>query len=503
MSKPTVSEQTLLAVLAGMAEKAKHKTTYKDVDIAHSDETGQIVLPLDMSKREAIEWLERSDEQDNLMVAIAVDFDAFPIDGAVCLHRVLKEVYGWSNMQPTPGFFGPSPPAMFDAYVSHDELVQVLWGQMNLPGIQGFLQTSTRWDGKRLKFQISGQVQRRHEGAVRELCAKVREELRLRSIYRGKAFRMSFRPDDRDGDPTEGGYKFDPRNCPRFIKPSATAMKDLVFNEDTQELVETALYAPIRHSEDLRNAHIPLKRGVMLEGPYGTGKSLCATAVATLCMDNQWTFLYCENALDLDLALSMAQQYQPCVVFTEDIDTAVKMDRTEDVNRLLNILDGVTSKTDEIITVLTTNHVNNISKALMRPGRMDAVIPVRPPDARSAVTLIRQYGNGQVIGDEDDLLEAVGPMVGFNAAVFRELVDRSRIAAISRHGEWHPGLKITPDDILRTGKLMQHQLHLLEEKEVAKADPMAVFGHQVGKQIGEALRETKLTMQPDSELLTD
>ena len=149
-----------------------------------------------------------------------------------------------------------------------------------------------------------------------------------------------------------------------------------------------------------------MKRGVLLGGKYGTGKTLAATVAARLAQDNGITYVYTPRADELGDAIAFAKQYQSpaCVVFCEDIDRQVTGQRTVAMDDILNILDGVDTKTDNIITVLTTNHLDNVNQAMLRPGRLDAIINVETPDAYTAERLVRHYG-GEAINAAEDLTE--------------------------------------------------------------------------------------------------
>jgi SpoVK/Ycf46/Vps4 family AAA+-type ATPase len=73
---------------------------------------------------------------------------------------------------------------------------------------------------------------------------------------------------------------------------------------------------------------VPLKRGVLLEGPYGTGKTLTAFVTAKKCVENGWTFIMLDRVAALKEALTFARMYAPAVVFAEDIDRSVEGERT-------------------------------------------------------------------------------------------------------------------------------------------------------------------------------
>src|SRR5690606_20126549 len=120
-------------------------------------------------------------------------------------------------------------------------------------------------------------------------------------------------------------------------------------------------------------------------------------------VQNGITYLYVPRADELKDAIEFAKLYQnpASVVFCEDIDRVTKGERSVAMDDILNIIDGIDTKTANIMVVLTTNHMDNINPAMLRPGRLDAVIPVTPPDAKAVERLIRVYAKGAVRADED------------------------------------------------------------------------------------------------------
>jgi transitional endoplasmic reticulum ATPase len=481
----------LIRALSGATTK---KPTYKDVGVDWEAGRSSILLPEGMDENGAMEWLKRSRDQRETNVAINIDIDAYPLDGAVALATVLSNIYGWTNLVPTPGFFGPNPPSLLEVRTGPNTTQKVHWGRIVLPNIEGYLQTGARVDGNRLKFTLNGVVKRKHEEAARYVAEETRKEVRENSIYRGKAIKVSFRePNDDDLDEeTRMQNMLNLQRCPEFIDVSKVRDKEVVFSSNIQSLIDVALFTPIEFTEECIKNQVPVKRGILVEGPYGTGKSLLSFITALKCVQNGWTYLYVADVRDLDKALEMAKQYQPCVVFGEDVDRAVGLDRDPDVDRILNTLDGVGSKDTKIMTVLTTNDVDNIHKAMIRPGRIDAVIPVRHPDSEAAVRLVKMFGRTLLEGTEDELAQALEPAIGSNAAVFREIVERAKMAAIRRIGpNSMETLKVTPSDIHTTAVLMQHHLQLLEEEDEEEDRPMAEFGEAVGNSIATAFENAK------------
>ena len=83
-------------------------------------------------------------------------------------------------------------------------------------------------------------------------------------------------------------------------------------------------------------------------------------------------------------ALRAAAMYAPAVIFAEDIDKAMEGERSTQMNDILNTLDGIDTKNNPVITILTSNHLENINKAFLRAGRIDSLIQMGPLDAEQA-----------------------------------------------------------------------------------------------------------------------
>jgi transitional endoplasmic reticulum ATPase len=476
----------------GKKKKKKKGLDFSDTQVEESAETNKILMPEGMSPQEAIKQLKRWIEQQETVVEISTEIEAFPLDGAYAFASVLRDTFGWTNHVPTRSFFGDIPPKLIEIEDGPGSTVQVHWGKIQIPGVDGTLETSYAINGNRCLFRITGTVMRKHEKLVHGLAEATREYVKANSIYLGKALRINFR--DEDGDIKD----FSPHDCPKFIDTRTVKPEELVFPGATQELVDTTLFTPVQFTDGCLEAGIPLKRGVMLEGPYGVGKTLCANVLAKICVDNSWTFVYVEDVRDLDRALALAEMYQPCVVFGEDVDRAIGLERDSEVDRILNTLDGVAQKSTQIITVLTTNNIHGINQAMIRPGRIDTVIPVRYPDAAAAARLVMLYGRGLVTGELDEVAAALKPMLGNNAAVFREVVERGKLAAVRRlHGNIE-GMTVTPEDLANAAQTMAEHIELLKERAVADERPMSLFGKAFGREVGRTMNDSSETLQIDA-----
>jgi transitional endoplasmic reticulum ATPase len=435
-----------------MSEPKKKETHWDKHDVDIVRKGSMITLPAapePMGIDNAIKALRRKKRDEEQEIQPIEFIDAFPLDGAVAFMRAMQEMFGWASPVPTPGFFGSSnPPKFVGVQVSVTETVQVAFGRFELPNVSGHVETHV----SRGKFVISGEIQKKDGHIVNALAKRTREIVKSDSIYRGKA--LNFKTD------SKGQVDFD--EPPVFLDTRQTKVEELILNEDTHEIVNTSIFNPIRHTDKCRQVKIPLNRSALLEGTYGVGKTMIAKATAKVCEENGWTFLLLDKAEALKEGLLFAQRYSPAVVFCEDIDR-VTNERDEDANDLLNTIDGIVTKDAEVIAVMTTNHVEDINKAMLRPGRLDSVISITPPDAQGIDRLLRLYGR-DLIPEEEPLEEVCNDLAGQIPATVREVIERAKLRAIPMMNG--SGLAITGADLLAASREMKLHLSLLNREDV-------------------------------------
>ncbi|UDL16847.1 AAA-ATPase [Arthrobacter phage Atuin] len=134
------------------------------------------------------------------------------------------------------------------------------------------------------------------------------------------------------------------------------------------------------HEEAYKKLDIPFRTGIMLHGDPGTGKSSAALAIANELKMN--VFVVNLASLNSDDTLSECFGNIPAnsLVVLEDIDALkATKDRKEGDSTvetgvtqqgLLNVLDGFQSP-HGVITIMTTNYLDKIDEAIIRPGRVD------------------------------------------------------------------------------------------------------------------------------------
>lgn len=470
---PSVPDNVLKA-LAGaisldmlMSQIAGNGTQVYTADVVRTGD--KIILPDGARLPDIIDVLQRKNKHEQQSTEIHSTIPVPPWDGAYALVKAIEEVIGVTVQKPAMD----GNAHQIDVEVELGKVVQVPWGTFELPGMEdATITTDTEFQEGRFVFQVHVECKRLYESRVRLLLDKVREIATAESLHRGKAFTMTFND--------ERGRAL-PMPMPKFFE---FATEEPIFSIALQERIDRNVIVPITQTGNCRALGESLKRGVLFAGKYGVGKTLLSSYIARIAVANGWTFIYVKNSAELKQALSFAQHYQPVVVFAEDVDRIAGEERDDNVNNLLNQLDGIDGKNAEILTILTTNHADEINEAMRRPGRIDVVLEVEPPDAEAVTRMIRRFA-GDRLDQNTDLTAASETLQGHIPAIVREVVSRSKLEMLRRTG-LATG-KITGPDILSVATEVQAENALFRDKTDTGPDLEAVaeFLKGAGEAIGE------------------
>lgn len=157
---------------------------------------------------------------------------------------------------------------------------------------------------------------------------------------------------------------------------------DIILPLPSKEYDKVVKQMQLFMSEDVKNKFKDLgylyKRGVLLQGPPGSGKTILASRITQYAVESHNAVcLFVENIGALKKAYEYLNQSQPdqlLVVIFEEFDRLAKHNEED----LLLLLDGQIQR-NNVIFLATTNYLENIPKRLYRPGRMSSVIEVGYP----------------------------------------------------------------------------------------------------------------------------
>lgn len=459
-------EKSILKQLAELGGEA-----FKEDDVIFEGQ--KLVIPTNMNLKQAVKFLERKIEQEEEYTNFSRVFKYRPWDGGYCTYQALKKAFGAvsHNTQTIQGFFGPQqvPPQLITINTSADTQEQVPWGEFGIPMLPGASITLDQVKDPELGplFHVSVSAPRKWRAHVEGLFKIIQEELETNSIYRGKAF---------DGKP-----------MPDFVDLSGVDPNKVVYSEEVIVQLEASVWSLVRYSDEHRNLGIPLKRAVLIEGPYGTGKTLAAFLTAQEAVDNGWTFLYARPAKDdLTFVMQTARLYQPSVVFFEDMDVIASPEAggEDGISHMLDLFDGITAKGTEIMAILTTNHKERIHKGMVRPGRLDAVIHIGALDHPGVEALVKASVPENMIAEGNDWEKVAVAMEGFMPAFVKEAADRALRYSLSRAKGKHDEISLNTDDFVHAAHGLRPQLELMEgAKDTFEAD-------RLGKTVENIVNET-------------
>ncbi|MBL1076148.1 ATP-binding protein [Nocardia sp. 2] len=218
-----------------------------------------------------------------------------------------------------------------------------------------------------------------------------------------------------------------------FLPRPHLAADEVVLPEGALELIERHTVAIAEHRTELLAAGQHVKRGLLLHGPPGTGKTHTVRYLMNRLSDSTVIVLTGAAMGLIEHAANLARKLQPSVVVVEDVDLIAR-DRSYSPTghpllfSLLDAMDGIGGDAD-VTFLLTTNRAGDLEEALAdRPGRVDLAVEIPRPDARGREALLRLYSRGmKVTADPAPIIAATE---GQTASFIKELLRRAALRAI-------------------------------------------------------------------------
>ena len=219
---------------------------------------------------------------------------------------------------------------------------------------------------------------------------------------------------------------------------------DVGGQEEVKQKLKEAVEWPLKFPESFTRMGIRPPKGILLYGPPGCSKTMMAKALATEAglnfiavkgpeLFSKWVG---ESERAVREVFRKARAASPSIVFLDEIDAlAVKRGGGDDglsvadrvLSQLLNELDGIEPLVN-VTVVAATNRPDIIDKALLRPGRIDRILFVAPPDHASRREIFRIQLKRMPCAEDVGVEELAAETEGFSGA---EVVGVCREAALA------------------------------------------------------------------------
>ncbi len=196
------------------------------------------------------------------------------------------------------------------------------------------------------------------------------------------AYTQAFPDEDRIARFKEGvvkiyGSSLDPEETVIETIPDV----NLIGMEDILASIETSIISPM----EIGSEHIPLKKGIVLSGPPGTGKTSIGRWLAYRLRGKLYlvdgSAGVSGNALITTVtdAIERAYRNAPAVVFIDDVD--MLFDHPDTYRSFLTLLDGLENKhRGGVCVIVTCMDIAKIPSSLIRGGRLELCLETRLPD---------------------------------------------------------------------------------------------------------------------------
>jgi SpoVK/Ycf46/Vps4 family AAA+-type ATPase len=455
------------------------------LDAAQDDilehELASIIVPRGMSMEHLSEVALKKAAELNKIHNFTHITQFRPEDGANAAAEVIREMFGLTVGKATRTMFGENPPEFRTIDVAYGVKKEVPWGQLEIPALPGASFHFLGTEGKvGPVFAVQATSPKKHKARIEAFFTALDEKLKVASIYRGH--------------PLMGARELSFMNVKNF------RANEIVFADHVQRTLDAALFGLLERTEETKAAGLSTKRTLLAFGPYGTGKSSLGLITAQRAEKAGWTYLAAKAGRDnLKDVLTTAKMYQPAVVFIEDIETHTPKASDKDaVSELLDLFDGIGTKDDKILVVMTSNHIEQVPAGMLRPGRLDYTVEINGLDRGGVERLIKRVVPADVLAGDVDFDAVFAPMAEWQPAWVRAAADRAQAYALAESTRTPDGklnYTITTQNLVDAAESLVPQLNMMRKASEGYSVPELheALAAEVAKAVKSALKETAIT----------
>jgi transitional endoplasmic reticulum ATPase len=205
---------------------------------------------------------------------------------------------------------------------------------------------------------------------------------------------------------------------------------------------------PLKYPERFRRLGITPKKGILLYGPSGTGKTLLAQAVATMSGANfipvkgpellsKWVG---ESEKGVRKVFARARTAAPAIIFFDEVEALVPRRGGGDasgvtdrvISQVLTEMDGI-NRLHDVLILAATNRPDLVDEAIFRPGRIDLMLYTPPPDEEERLEILQLLTKKTSLEEECDLRELARMTEFYTGADLEALVREAALNALRRN----------------------------------------------------------------------
>lgn len=435
--------EALMKTAVESGRKSKRVSTDTDnreitTIIERSADTHTIIVPDGMTLLQASKELRAQHDNEEQVIDMAYTFTGWEWQDALfAVKRVAEHMFGWINGKTIRTPWGEVRPVEIDVVtnvINNDKHTEkCFYGNFGIAAWENALANVGVGNDGNASVSIKGK--KKYSDLASVFFKGVEQYLRDHSIYRGKTVVIT-------GKTNMFGHSHN------FEIIENKGSDHIILNEEEAMVIQDFV---------LTDLGTPGKRCYLFTGPYGNGKTETAMGIGREGNHRGMPMFYLKDSALFDVTLNQCKNYQPCLLFVEDIDEIGSGDeRDERMNKILNTIDGVQTKGNDITIIFTTNHEKKINPALRRPGRIDQMINFANPTNETRIKIMKRYFDG-LVGcggvDFDLLSERIGDV---SASVVAQICKRAVKLAAKYNG-------ISTDRVKSAAISMDYQIKLMSE----------------------------------------
>ncbi|MEM2083451.1 MAG: AAA family ATPase [Nitrososphaerota archaeon] len=233
----------------------------------------------------------------------------------------------------------------------------------------------------------------------------------------------------------------------KALKASVT-YEDIGGLKDEIQRIREMIELPLKFPEIFQKLGVEPPKGVLLYGPPGCGKTLLAKAVAN---ESEANFILVngpeifskwvgESEKAVREIFRKARMAAPSIVFFDEIEAiATRKELLGDdsgvsyrvISQLVTEIDGV-KKLSDVIVIGATNRPDLIDPAMLRPGRLDWLVYVPPPDEKARLQILKIYTNKMPLSPDVSLEYLAKITDGYTGADLENICREAALQAMRR-----------------------------------------------------------------------